>query len=120
MTLSNLPAPVDRFIAAINAFDLDAMMATFADGALVNDHRDEFATTGAIRSWAQREIIADRVTLEVTQHSGRGGAVAVRAIVRSDFDKAGLPDPLVLTFYFSVSGGKIDQLVIVFNKPAAG
>ena len=34
---STLPAPVQGYIAASNAFDGDALIAWFADDALVND-----------------------------------------------------------------------------------
>lgn len=119
MTISTLPQPVAAYIAATNAFDIDALMATFAADALVNDHRVEFVGRDAIRAWAQREIVNDRVTMEVTEATPRGEAVAVNAIVRGNFDKTGLPEPLVLTFYFSVSREQIVQLVIVLNKSAA-
>lgn len=119
MFVSDLPAPVAAYIAATNAFDIDALMATFAADALVNDHRDEFVGHGAIRAWAQHEIIGARVSLQVTGATCRGDAVAVTAAVDGDFDKTGLPDPLVLAFYFSVSGARITQLVIVHNRPAA-
>ena len=114
-----LPPPVSAYIAATNQFDIEALMATFTADALVNDHRDEFASLDAIRDWAQREIIGDRVTMQVADATCRGNSVAVNAIIDGDFDKAGLPDPLVLTFYFSLSGGRIDQLIIVHNKPTA-
>ena len=118
MTVATLPGPVAAYFAATNAFDIDALMATFAPDALVNDHRDEFIGRDAIRAWAQREIIGDRVTMEVTEATQRGNAVTVSAVVRGNFDKTGLPDPLVLTSYFSVNGDRIVQLVIVFNKSA--
>jgi hypothetical protein len=120
MTALALPAPVAAYVAATNKFDIDAMMATFAEDALVNDHRDEFAGRDAIRNWAAREIVGDRVTMQVTDAVCRGNAVAVSANVDGDFDKTGLPSPLVLTFYFSVSGERIVQLIIVHNKPARG
>jgi len=119
MTDIDLPAPVPAYVAATNAFDIDAFMATFAEDALVNDHRNEFAGPDAIRAWAQGEIIGDRVTLHVTGATCRGNAVAVTANIEGNFDKTGLPDPLVLTFYFSISGGRIVQLIIVHNKPVA-
>jgi hypothetical protein len=119
MTQFILPEPVAAYIAATNAFDLDAMMATFAAHALVNDHREEFDGVDAIREWARREIVGDRVTLEVAAAATRGMSAQVTAIVRGDFDKTGLPDTLMLTLYFAVGGGKIDQLVIVHNKRAA-
>ncbi len=119
MTISTLPRPVAAYIAATNAFDIDAVMATFARDALVNDHRDEFVGSAAIRDWAQREIISDRVTMEVVEATRRGESAAISAIVRGNFDKTGLPDPLVLTFYFSVFDEHIVQLVIVLNKQPA-
>jgi ketosteroid isomerase-like protein len=117
--LSNLPQPVRAYIAASNSFDIAALMATFAKDALVNDHRDEFEGQDAIRNWAQREIVDDRVTMRVTAATHRGHSAAVTAIIDGNFDKTSLPDPLVLTFYFSVSDNRIDQLIIVHNKPAS-
>jgi len=114
-----LPAPVSAYIAATNAFEIDAFMATFAGGALVNDHCNEFPGLTAIRSWAQREIIDDRVTMEVSAATVRGAAIAVTAIITGNFDRTGLPDPLLLTFYFTIGNGLIDQLIIVHNKPTA-
>lgn len=119
MTPCNLPEPVEAYIAASNSFDIDGLMATFAADALVNDHRDEFDGSDAIRNWAQREIIGDRVTMRITAAARRGGNASVSAVIDGNFDKTGLPDPLVLTFYFSVSDGRIDQLVIVHNKKNA-
>lgn len=119
MTSFNLPEPVRAYIAASNNFDIDALMATFAEKALVNDHRDEFDGLDAIRKWAQREIVDDRVTMQVTDATRRGSSASVNAIIDGNFDRTGLPNPLVLAFYFSVGGDRIDQLVIVHNKPTA-
>ena len=119
MTISYLPAPVAAYIASTNASDIEAFLATFSDDALVNDHRNEFTDRDAIRNWAQREIIDDRVTMQVSSTTCRGNSVAVNANIDGNFDKTGLPDPLLLTFYFSISGDQIDQLIIVHNSPAA-
>jgi hypothetical protein len=119
MIVSRLPPPVSAYVAATNGFDIEALMAIFADDALVNDHRNEFVGRSAIRNWAQREIIDDRVTMQVTGATCRGHAVAVTANLDGNFDKTGLPDPLVLTFYFSIGGERIVQLVIVHNKSAS-
>lgn len=112
----DLPGCVSDYIAATNAFDIEAVMATFAADALVNDHRNEFVGRDAIRDWAEREIIGDRVTMQVAGATRRGSAVAVNAKIDGNFDKSGLPDPLVLAFYFSMSDDRIVQLVIVHNK----
>ena len=49
--LSRLPGVVAEHIAAVNAFDEEAIIATFAEGALVNDAHREFWGTDAIRDW---------------------------------------------------------------------
>ena len=77
MTPKDLPAPVAAYIAATNAFNIDALMATFAENALVNDRRNEFDGRDAIRSWAQREIIDDRVTMHVTNARRRCNSASV-------------------------------------------
>ena len=53
MTQTVALAPVlAEHIAAVNAFDEDAIVATFADDALVNDaHREFWATRPSAAGW---------------------------------------------------------------------
>jgi hypothetical protein len=106
-------------VAAVNAFDEDAIVATFADDALVNDARREFWGIEAIRRWVARELVGDRVTMAVTEVIEHHGEVIVRARYDGDFDKTNLPDELILTNYFTVRGGKIVSLIVIRNTPAA-
>lgn len=119
MKTASLPSPVSAYVEATNEFNLERLMATFHDDALVNDHRDEFSGKEQIRAWAAREIIGDHVTMKVVDVRPLGDHVALKAEVDGDFDKKGLPSPLVLAFYFSLSGGRISALVIVNNKTAS-
>jgi hypothetical protein len=119
MTTPTLPSPVSAYVEATNAFNLDRFIAAFAEDALVNDHRDEFVGKEQIRAWAAREIIGDHVTMKVVDARLLGNHVALKAEIDGDFDKKGLPSPLVLAFYFSVSGDKVSALVIVHNKTAS-
>ena len=112
----DLPAPVVGYIDGSNGFNLNAVMATFAETALVNDQLREYVGVSAIRNWAAREIISDRVTMEVIGTAVRGNNIAVVANIDGEYDKTGLPTPLTLTFYFSVSGDRIEQLIILRNK----
>ena len=111
-----LPEAVESFIHAMNRFDLEGLVATFAPDALVNDHRCEFRGEEAIRGWLAREIVGDRVTMNVTEATRRGESATVSAAMDGTYDKTGLPTPLVLSFYFSVERDRIVQLVIVHNK----
>ena len=120
MTDTTTLAPVlAEFIAAVNAFDEDAIVATFADDALVNDVHREFWGTEAIRRWVAREIVGDRVTIEVTDVLDHHGDTIVRGRYDGNYDKTNLPDPLILTHYFTVRDGKIVRLIVIFNTPAA-
>jgi len=118
MTSTPLPSPVSAYIEATNSFNLDRFIAAFADDAVVNDHRDEFVGKAQIRAWAAREIIGDHVTMKVVHQRLLGNHVALKAEIDGNFDKKGLPSPLVLAFYFCLSGSKISALVIVNNKTA--
>src|SRR5260221_10956358 len=114
---STLPAPVQGYIAAGNAFDGDALIGRFADDALVNDARREFWGKDAIRAWLDREIIGDKVTMDPTATSGHYGEVIVHAVMDGEYDKTGLPDPFVLTYYFTVRDDRIVRLIIILNEP---
>jgi hypothetical protein len=113
---TTLPTPVRRYIAATNAFDADELIAVFADDALVNDNRREFWGTDAIRRWSDREIIG--VTMRVTASRAHYGDVIVHAEMDGNYDKTGLPEPLVLTHYFTVRYDRVARLLIIHNEPA--
>ena len=120
MTRTAALAPVlAEHIAAVNAFDEDAIVATFADNALLNDvHRGEFWGREAIRGWVARELVGDRVTVAVTEVLDHDGDTIVRGRYDGDYDKTNLPDELILTNYFTVRDGKIASLIVIHNTPS--
>ena len=113
-----MPDVIAAHIAAVNAFDLDAIMATFADDALVNDAQREFFGTESIRAWARRELVGDKVTMAVTDVVHHHTLTIVRARYDGDYDKTNLPAELILTNYFTVESGKITSLITLRNRPA--
>jgi SnoaL-like domain len=120
MTGTTTLAPVlAEYIAAVNAFDEDAIAAAFADDALVNDVHREFWGREAIRRWAARELVGDGVTVEVTEVLDHHGDTIVRGRYDGNYDKTNLPDELILTSYFTVRDGKIVTLVVIRNTPAS-
>jgi hypothetical protein len=90
---STPPAPVQGYIDTSNAF---------AGDAFAGDTRREFCGKGAIRAWLDREIIGDKVTTDPTATAGHCGEVITVHATDGECDKTGLPDPLVLTCYFTV------------------
>jgi hypothetical protein len=115
---NTLPAVVAEHIRAVNAFDTDAIVATFAGDAYVNDNRREIAGTDAIRRWVAKELVGDRVTMDVQEVANHHGETIVRAAYDGNYDKSNLPKALILTNYFRVVAGKIVSLTIVFNQPS--
>ena len=118
-SLSGLETVVAEHIAAVNAFDEDAIVATFADDALVNDAHREFWGTEAIRRWVARGIVGDNVTIEVTEVIDHYGDTIVRGRYDGTYDKTNLPDELILTNYFTVRDGKIVRLIVIRNTVAS-
>jgi hypothetical protein len=118
MIATELTGVVAEHIAAVNALDTDAIVATFATDAYVNDARREFAGVAAIRRWVAKEMVGDKVSIDVREVLDHHGDTIVRGAYDGVFDKTNLPDEIILSNYFSVRDGKIVSLIVVFNQPA--
>jgi hypothetical protein len=112
----SLPSVIRAYIDATNNVDLQRLVATFADDALVNDQLCDYWGKPAISEWAQHDIIGENMKMEVTKVVKHYGNYIIEANVDGSFDKRGLPDPLVLAFYFTVEGNQIVQLIILRNR----
>jgi len=115
---ADIPTPVAAYIAATNAFDADALISCFAERALVNDQLRDYWGLDAIKAWAEREIIGDKLTMKVVKVVEHFGDAIVTAHVDGDYDKTGLPGPLTLAFHFTVRADKIARLIILNNRAA--
>jgi len=105
---------IEDHIKAINAYDTDAIVATFAADALVYDVNREFWGIDAIRAWVAKELVGDHVTIEVTEVREHHGTTLVRGRYDGTYDKSKLPPgDLILTTYFRVEGGKIVEMYIM-------
>jgi hypothetical protein len=54
--------------------------------------------------------------MNVTKVINHYGNFIVTASVDGNYDKRGLPDPLVLAFYFTAQSDSITQLIILRNR----
>ena len=116
--ITALPPVVAEHIAAVNAFDTDRIVSTFAPDAYVNDNRREIWGTEAIRTFVSKEFVGDHVTMQVREVIDHYGDVIVRAKFDGTYDKTNLPDELVMTSYFGIRDGKITSLTVIFNQPS--
>ena len=111
--LSDLPRPVAKFIRGVNAGNLELLLSTFVDDAFVNDQLCEYWGTEAIRQWAVKELIGKALTIDVVEARTHYAHLVLSAQIDGDFDKQGLPNPLLLRFYFAQRRGKLVQLIIL-------
>jgi hypothetical protein len=85
----------------------------------LNDARREFVGRDAILASADKEIFGDNVTLAVERAYEQHGNIIVHGRVDGNFDKTNLPDPVILTYYFSIRHDLITQLIITLNRVVA-
>ena len=117
-TGTELPPVVAEHIDAVNAFDTERIMDTFAPDAYVNDNRREIWGTEAIRTFVSKEFVGDHVTMEIREVIDHYGDVIVRAKFDGTYDKTNLPEELIMTSYFAIRDGKITSLAVIFNQPS--
>jgi limonene-1,2-epoxide hydrolase len=113
-----LTSPVADYIAAVNAFDVDAAVAAFAPDAYVNDARREISGIDAIRRWVTKEMVGDNVTMDVREVVHHHGETIVHSRYDGTYDKTNLPDELVMSDYFRVENGRIVSLTVIRNQPS--
>jgi len=117
-TATQLTGVVAEHVRAVNDFDTDAIVATFADDAYVNDNRREIRGTDAIRRWVSKELVGDSVTIEPLEVLDHYGDTIVRGRYDGTYDKTNLTGELIMSNYFSVRDGKIVSLAVIRNQPS--
>ena len=105
-----LPPTAATYVRSINDHDPAAFNALFADDAVVNDVGREFRGAAAIKAWSDHEIFEVRVTLEVLDVADREGETVVTTKVDGNFDRTGLPDPVIIDHHLTFAAGKIARL----------
>lgn len=116
---TQLPQPVAAYITATNHHDAAGFIACFQDDAVVNDAGREYRGRTAIQEWSSHEIMAPKVTLEVLAVADRDGEVIVTTKVDGNFDRTGLPNPLLINHHITVEDGKIVRVTcrLVDDQP---
>ena len=115
---TELTGTVAEHVAAVNDFDIERIMATFAADAYVNDNHREIWGPDRIRQFFTREFVGDHVTMDVTEVVDHHGDIIVRARYDGTYDKTNLPDELVMTSYFGICDDKITSLTVIFTQPS--
>jgi uncharacterized protein (TIGR02246 family) len=103
-----LPPPLAAYYEAKNHHDIDAMLAPFAEDAVVKDEGQEHHGRAAIRSWMEHTTRKYRVTVDVKQFETINDRLIVSGLVSGEFPGS----PALLRFAFTLSGSKIARLEI--------
>jgi hypothetical protein len=104
-----LPDVLDRYFAAQNAHDIDAMVVCFAPDAAVRDEGRDIVGSGAIRAWKIETSAKYRITADPIECAVEADRTVVVVKVTGTF--AG--SPANVTYRFGFSGdGRIGSLEV--------
>lgn len=113
----DLPPSVAQFLEAANLGEIDDLLSAFVEDAIVNDQLCEYCGLDEIHRWAREELIGKHLKIDVVEARRHYGQMIMTAEIDGDFDKRGLPNPLVLNFYIAQDGGKLVQLIVLPKLP---
>lgn len=105
-----LPKAAANYIHATNTHDAQAFIRCFDENAIVLDAGRELRGLADIKTWSDHEIMEPLVTLEVRSVAERGGDVIITTQVEGNFDRTGLPDPLIIDHQITLADGRITRL----------
>lgn len=103
-----LPEPLAAYFAAKNRHEIDAMLAPFAEDAVVKDEGATMTGRTAIREWMEETTRKYAVTVDVREVVLAGENVKVRSLVSGNFPGS----PATLGYSFTLAGDRIAHLEI--------
>ncbi len=109
-------AVVAEFVRAVNAGEIEALAALFAEDAHVNDQLRNFWGREAIDGWLRREIVAENVELDVLAIRKHYDVVMLSAGIRGDFESPRTAWPMVFDLHFTLHGSRIVRLLILLAR----
>lgn len=118
ITLAEAPQVVRDHLQAINDLDLDAIVDAFPDDAYVNDNSREIRGKEAVRAFFAKEFLGDSVTIEPVEVLEHYGDIVIRGRYDGTYDKANLPEVLIMSNYLTIRDGQIVAEYVIFNQPS--
>jgi ketosteroid isomerase-like protein len=105
----DLPVLLERYFAAQNDHDIDAMVACFATDAAVRDEGRDIVGSAAIRAWKAATSARYRIAAKPLECRVEGDRTIVVAKVSGRFDGS----PAQLTYRFGLADdGRIATLAV--------
>lgn len=100
-----LPEPIAAYFAGTNNHDIDAMLAPFAEAAIIRDEGQERRGLAAIQEWMEETTRKYRVTVAITDVA----KTVVTGRVSGNFPGS----PVELRYAVTLAGDKIARLEIL-------
>jgi hypothetical protein len=95
----DLPEPLDRYFAAQNAHDIEAMVACFAPDARVRDEGKDYLGRDDVRRWKEYTVAKYGIRIEPLESREQDGRTIITARVAGNFPGS----PANLTYNFGLS-----------------
>jgi ketosteroid isomerase-like protein len=112
MNLDQMPQVIKHFIMSSNKPDPTGFVNCFAEDAVVMDEGKARRGKDAIKNWSDNYHFSAHVTLAPMEVMDDEHQVIVTCKLDGEYDKTGLPDPLVLDYHFEIKDNKITYLSI--------
>jgi len=103
-----LAKPVAAYFRANAAFDVDGMLAPFAEDAVVIDEGRAHRGRAEIRAWIEEATIGNRALAAPQEAAASGTTERVTAEITGAFPGS----PITLGFRFTLAGDRIARLEI--------
>ncbi|GFZ30372.1 hypothetical protein CSC2_08980 [Clostridium zeae] len=108
-----LQQPIETYFDATNNQDPKRFISIFDEDSIVLDEGQELVGLEKIMVWGEKNHFEANIKLEVVKAINEDSTTIVTAKVDGDFDKTGLPDPLLLDYHFTVTKGLVSKLEIL-------
>jgi hypothetical protein len=110
-TTEQLGPAADRYVTAVNAQDLEGVVAAFAPDALLIDTSRQFRGADAIRDWAQAEVIGGRLEVLEVRPYDPGTQMIIR------FTPPGSSSGFEACYTFDSDGDRITRANLQYECP---
>ena len=106
--MKDLPPPIAAYVEANARLDLDAMLAPFAQDAVVLDDGGRHEGKEALAAWIQAATLDNKAVFAPDAWREEDGLVVVEGLTRGDFKGS----PIRFTFRFTLVDGAIAAVEI--------
>jgi hypothetical protein len=114
---SSLPKPIEMIVEASRENDMASFLAAWAPDALLCDSHRQYWGIEAIRRWTSIEWTGDNVAFtEIRDVRTHGDDVLMYAVIDGIYDKEGLPNDYLSTFFFKVRDDRVARLIILPSR----